>query len=139
MDKIERMRNMQNITYRKILMDEGILAKVENANQFAKQYSSICIARGSHLIQNATLYGCEVFCQRGIKDVTLADFIEYHKHLGDLKEWLYVSQNLVNIYFVQQQYQMNCCFINNGLNDCMDISNIHEVGSIQGLQKVWEL
>lgn len=127
---------MENTTYRKILIDECIWANIENINRFMKQYSYICLVKNSHRIQDATLYRWEVFFQRGTKAVTFADFIEYHKRFGNLKEWLYVSQNLVNIYFLQQQYQMACCFVNNGINDCMDISNIHEIGSIQNLQKV---
>lgn len=133
----EEGRNMENITYRKILIDECIWANMENATRFMKQYSHICLVKNSHRIQDAILYGFEVFFQRGTKGVTFVDFIEYHKRFGDLKEWLYVSQNLFNIYFMQQQYQMACCLVNNGINDCMDISDIHEVGSVQELQKVF--
>ena len=129
--------SMENIRYQNLLIDAEVWATTGDfakVNQLIKPYNYIAIASNSS-IETATIYEWMVLLGRIVKGETLTEFLRRHQQLEDLDKWLYVSQSLQNIYIMQQNH-MDCCFVNNGINDCMDVSCAHEIRDISNLQKI---
>ncbi len=105
---------MENIHYEKLLIDSDIWESTidHTKDVFSEWYTSIIIA-------SEKLKQMKKFMNR-----------------PDRMEYLYISQSLLRIYIMQQRYQMHCCLINNGFNDILDIDHIHEVKSLEDVQKV---
>ena len=122
--------------YDEILIDENVWTSIEGfakVKHFIENYQYIALATGSS-IEDATIYEWLIFLGRITKGETLPEFIKRHQKLGDFPKWIYVSESLQNIGFMQQY--MDCCFVNTGYNDCIDISCTHEVRNINDIQKI---
>lgn len=127
---------MKNLIDKNLLIDAEVWVTAEwftRLSQLIKPYNYIAIASYPS-IQDANLFECTVADGEFLSE-TFSQFIKKHQQIGDLNNWIYISQNLENIYAMQQNH-MDCYFVNNGINDCMDICCAHEIRDVNDLQKI---
>lgn len=97
-------------------------------------FQSGCVIYEGQIIPTMTMSSDRAMGIVTSKSLKLGQFMQ--KHRRDLKKWLYVSKDLCNIYQIHAKYFMDCCFVNEGYNDILQLSNIHEIRCLDEIVKI---
>ena len=121
--------NMKEKLKKEIFVDMSLAISPSNQKTLSELCEKILV-----MFDGATVYEYKMNSKAKVKIHSLDKYIEKNKE--KLKESLYISRDLINIYNMKQKYNnMSCCFINEYTNDFIEVAYEHEVPSISQIQK----
>lgn len=127
---------MNSENYRKLLIDQEVLKNVSDIETFVKSYNCVYEVSDISYIVTERTNSIKRVSEKSEESISIDAFIEQHNKDTDLKNWLYVSKNLVNIYKMKHKYELTCCFLNTHTNDFADVPVEHEVTVVTEVQKL---
>ena len=127
---------MKKKLYKGILVDIEVAAIPENQMVLSELSNKVLVVLPSLNFKKSIVYEHKIKSQMEEKQYSLDSYVGKRK---DLKEYLYITRNLLNVYKMNESYEnVSCCFINEYINDNIDVLAEHEVGSIGEIQKIKE-
>lgn len=127
---------MKKKLYKGILVDIEVAAIPENQMVLSELSNKVLVVLPSLNFKKSIVYEHKIKSQMEEKQYSLDSYVGKRK---DLREYLYITRNLLNVYKMNESYEnVSCCFINEYINDNIDVLAEHEVGSIGEIQKIKE-
>ena len=125
---------MKKKLYKGILVDIEVAAIPENQMVLSELSNKVLVVLPSLNFKKSIVYEHKIKSQMEEKQYSLDSYVGKKK---DLKEYLYITRNLLNVYKMNEAYEnVSCCFINEYINDNIDVFAEHEVRSIGEIQKI---
>lgn len=125
---------MKKKLYKGILVDIEIAAIPDNKMILSELSNKVLVVLPNLNLKKSIVCEHKINSQVEAKKYLLE---EYAKKKKDLKEYLYITRNLLNVYNMNRAYEdISCCFINECVNDNIDVIADFEVRNIRGIQKI---
>ncbi len=128
------MKTREQANYPKLLMDENIFLDIQDIVAFARGYDTIAYVTGDVLTEK-TIFIWKDFERKIDQKLSWLDFMIECKRKEDIKNWLYLSKDLLLIGQMQQT-GFDSCFISTPTNNTIDIFPKHEIRRVEDIAKI---